>query len=156
LDTQGRIIAGGGATLAPLDKFTLARYTSSGILDTSFGKEGLTTTTIGTSDSIFSIALDSQGKIIAGGAAVIGGVQQFALARYTSTGVLDTSFGTSGFTTKIIGTNDAILSIALDSQERIIAGGGATIGGPGTNFITGNSFTPAFTVAVIFDLSAIS
>jgi uncharacterized delta-60 repeat protein len=134
LDTQGRIIAGGGATLAPLDKFTLARYTSSGILDTSFGKEGLTTTTIGTSDSIFSIALDSQGKIIAGGAAVIGGVQQFALARYTSTGVLDTSFGTSGFTTKIIGTNDAILSIALDSQERIIAGGGATIGGPGTNF----------------------
>jgi uncharacterized delta-60 repeat protein len=135
LDSQGRIIAGGGTTFAPLDKFSLARYTSRGVLDTSFGTAGLTTTTIGTSASIFSIALDSQGKIIGGGAAVIGGVQQFALARYTSNGVLDTSFGTSGLTTKIIGTNDAILSIALDSQEKILAGGGVTIGGVGTNFV---------------------
>ena len=135
IDSQGRIVVGGFATIGGANKFVLARYTSSGVLDTSFGTAGLATTTIGADAIIFSIAFDSQGRIIGGGLTVIGAVQQFALARYTSNGVLDTSFGTSGFTTTLIGTNDAILSIALDSQERILAGGGATIGGPGTNFV---------------------
>ena len=135
LDSQGRIVASGSATIDGANKFSLARYTSSGVLDTSFGTAGLTPTTIGTNAIIFSIAFDSQGRIIGGGFTEIGGAQQFSLARYTSTGLLDTSFGTSGFTTTLIGTNDAILSIALDSQERIIAGGGATIGRVGTNFV---------------------
>jgi uncharacterized delta-60 repeat protein len=132
LDTQGRIITGGLADFTGLEKFILARYTSNGILDTSFGTAGLTTTTIGTNSNITSIALDSQGRIIAGGFAFIGGVQQFALARYTSSGVLDTSFGTAGLTTTTIGTGSAITSIALDSQGIIITGGGAVIAGATT------------------------
>jgi len=130
LDSQGRIIAAGTAVISGVNKFAIARYTSSGVLDATFGTSGFTTTTPGTSDSVRSIALDNQERIIAGGLAVISGVNKFAIARYTSSGVLDTTFGTSGFTTTTPGTNDAIYSITLDSQERIIAGGQATIGGP--------------------------
>ena len=130
IDSQGRIIAGGFATIGGASKFAVARYTSSGILDTTFGTAGFTTTTIGAHSAIAIIAFDSQGRIIAGGSADIGGAQKFAVARYTSSGVLDTTFGTAGFNTTSLGTvGEEIISIALDSQERIIAGGQAIIEG---------------------------
>ena len=128
LDSQGRIIAGGSALIGGVNKFVLARYTTNGALDTSFGTSGFTTTSPGSNDTVRSIALDAQGRIIAGGSSLIGGVNKFVLARYTTNGALDTSFGTSGFTTTTPGTNDTIVSITLDSQERIIAGGQSWIG----------------------------
>ena len=132
LDGQGRIIAGGQSAIGGSNKFALARYTSGGVLDTSFGTSGFATTTPGTDDGIYSIALDGQGRIIAGGGAQVSSAYKFAIARYTTNGVLDTSFGTLGFNTVTKGSADGVSSITLDGQGRIIAGGGAQVSGKNT------------------------
>jgi len=53
-----------------------------------------------------------------------------ALARYNSNGVLDTTFGTSGSVTNIFGVaNEAVSSIAIQLDGKIVAAGGANFTG---------------------------
>jgi len=131
IQSDDKIVAGGRATITGISQFALARFTSNGFPDSSFGTGGVVTLPIsGASFSaINSIAIQSDGKIVAGGRAIIGGVQQFALARFTSNGSLDGSFGTGGVVTLLIGTFSNILSIAIQPDGKIVAGGFATIAG---------------------------
>jgi uncharacterized delta-60 repeat protein len=83
IQTNGDIIAAGqaGSSLA------LSRYTSAGTLDTNFGSLGTVTTSLGSNRSaISSLALQSDGKIVAAGAIFSIGNSQFqaqaAVARY--------------------------------------------------------------------------
>ena len=129
IDTSGRIVAGGYKVVGGNNAFFLTRYNSSGTIDSSFGTSGSTVTTPGTSDVINSVALDNSQNIYAAGSATIGGVTKFAIARYTTNGSIDNSFGTSGFITSTPGTNDSIKSIILDTTGAIVAGGTATVSG---------------------------
>jgi uncharacterized delta-60 repeat protein len=100
--TDGKIVV---ASSGP--NFTVARYTSSGALDTTFGSGGTVQTVVGTSSSygIFDVALQSDGKIVAVGevqvqVGVKGHTVQYAreiaLVRYNLSGSLDTTFGSGG------------------------------------------------------------
>lgn len=109
--------------------FALARLTSSGALDYTFGSgSGFVTTPMGT-DTAFanSVAIQADGKpVLAGYASNSGTV--FALARYTTSGALDTTFGTAGkVLTNVAGTsfgNGALaMSMAIQSDGNIVAGG---------------------------------
>ena len=76
---------------------------SVGSLDPTFGSGGLVLTSTGGS-AVFSLALQPDGKILAGG-----GVNNTIGAwRYSSAGTLDTSFGVNGFASSIPGTERAI------------------------------------------------
>ena len=126
IDSSGRIVAGGHSNSGTGYIFTLARYNETGTLDTTFGTNlnGIETTTIGNSSYIQSIAIDSSGRIVAGGYSNNGSGEVFTLARFSSNGTLDTSFGTGGVeTTTVSDYGSNINSIAIDSSERIIAGG---------------------------------
>jgi uncharacterized delta-60 repeat protein len=124
LQSDGKILAGGKVVLSGVTKFALARYNSDGSLDTSFGTDGFSTATFGTVDDIiYSIVLQPDGKILAGGSSYSGGKFHFALARYNSDGSLDTSFGTNGFNIDTLGTNNYISSIVFQPDGKIIAGG---------------------------------
>ena len=82
LQSDGKIVAGGYSDR----KFALARYLSSGALDTSFGTGGLVTTVVGTDsdDWIKSLALQSwDGKIVAVGYSKNGSTFNLAVARYS-------------------------------------------------------------------------
>ena len=59
--------------------FALARYTTGGRLDLTFGRAGKVITDFGGGDSISDIALQRDGKIVAAGDSG----DDFALARYT-------------------------------------------------------------------------
>ena len=131
LDSLGNIVAAGYATLAGNVHLTVARYLSSGLLDTSFGTGGFNTTTVGSGDYFNSVAIDSSGKIISAGSANIAGQTTFAVARYNSDGSIDSTFGTNGVSTLTPGSNDYFWSLAIDSSGRILAGGTATVGGVG-------------------------
>ena len=131
VDASGRIVVGGTTRIAGSYGFLLARYNNNGTLDSSFGTNGFNTVTLGTNDSIYSIALDTSGRIIAGGSTTIGGVSTPTLARYLANGHLDNSFGTNGFSTISVGTSGYFLSIVIDASNRVLAGGQATIGGQG-------------------------
>ena len=95
LTSTGAIVAGGSASNGINLDFALVRFTSAGVLDTSFDTDGRVTTAMGSSDDVISdIVLDAANNIIAVGhtTADLG----MALARYNSTGSLDTSFDTDG------------------------------------------------------------
>jgi uncharacterized delta-60 repeat protein len=77
--------------------FALARFNPNGTLDGTFGGAGKQETDLGHADFIHSAAVQSDGKIIAGGEVCPdGGPCDFALARYDEDGALDTSFGDGG------------------------------------------------------------
>jgi uncharacterized delta-60 repeat protein len=102
--TNGNIIVSGYITLNGTNNLVLACYSSTGILDTTFGSNAgvVTTGFTGQSDS-FSVAINqTNGNIIVAGT-VNGNITaagkvngDFALACYTSTGDLDNTFGSNG------------------------------------------------------------
>jgi uncharacterized delta-60 repeat protein len=98
---DGKLIAVGSAN-SSVDyyNFAAARYLANGTLDSTFGTGGKVQTDFGDHnfDRARSAALQSDGRILAAGFAISqnGLSQNFAVARYTSNGILDTSFSTDG------------------------------------------------------------
>jgi len=136
---DGKILAAGGITSILVSPpagndigFALVRYTPNGTLDLTFGRRGVAITDFGQSAPLaeaFALALQTNGDIIAAGVAgQKPGFQatqsSFALARYTSTGLLDTSFGSAGKVTTAFGTNTASISaLVLQSDGKIVVAG---------------------------------
>ncbi|MDQ3705205.1 MAG: S-layer homology domain-containing protein [Chloroflexota bacterium] len=75
--------------------FAIARFTSSGDLDTSFDSDGLVTTEFLGNDRVFSLAVTADNKILAVGNACCDG-GGLAMARYHNNGTPDLDFGTAG------------------------------------------------------------
>jgi len=64
------------------------------------------------------------------GQTLVGGFNNFALARYNRNGTLDTSFGTNGkVTTDFSGGNDLPSAVAVQPDGDIVVAGGATVNG---------------------------
>lgn len=124
IQPDGKIVAAGFSNNNTDDDFTLARYNTDGTLDTSFSSDGKVITAIGFSnDQAFSMALQSDGKIIATGYSWNGTDGDFALVRYNIDGTLDNSFGTDGIVTTAITVVDYAYTIAIQTDGKIIAGG---------------------------------
>src|SRR5262245_22034152 len=72
-----------------------AAKSADGDHDHSFGTAGKTVTDFNGSDRVqaAAVAIQVDGKIVVGGKAPGSGTDDFALARYTTAGALDTSFG---------------------------------------------------------------
>jgi len=110
----------------------LVRYTSTGELDTTFGTNGITVTTFaGIAFDPFGFAVQTSGGfLIAGVVTTKSGRNEFGLARYTSSGILDTTFGTNGLVTTKVGTrSDAPSALLLQPNGQIVMGGFEVAGG---------------------------
>ena len=127
VQADGMIIAAGYTGSAGQD-FALLRYTDTGSPDTSFGTNGQVITPIGAGNStINAIALQPDGNIVVAGTSTNGTKTIFTVARYISTtGALDSSFGTGGVVTTSLSTgNDTANAIALQSDGKIVVAGNA-------------------------------
>jgi uncharacterized delta-60 repeat protein len=104
------------------NEFALARYTATGVLDTTFGSKGTVVTALAgtTSAGAIAMAVDSSGRILVAGWANASHVA--ALVRYTANGALDTSFGSAGQLVTSIGTNGGV-SVALQPDGKIVLAG---------------------------------
>lgn len=124
LQTDGKIILAGRSRVGvgSTYDFALARLTSSGALDTSFDTDGLATSDVssGSYDSIESLAIQDDGKILAAGLSY---GNHLALARYTDAGILDTAFATNGVVS--ISSITEARSIVLQFNGKIVAAGNA-------------------------------
>jgi uncharacterized delta-60 repeat protein len=137
---NGKIIATGGSGGGEGEdvfntRFALARYNPDGDLDTSFGGDGKVTTNFtAREDDASGVAVQANGKIVtAGRAGGLRGETKFALARYNANGTLDTTFGGDGkVTTNITAYRDGANGVAIQSDGKIVAAGGA--GGRGGRF----------------------
>lgn len=126
LQPDGKIVAAGYTYDGKNVDFALARYNSDGSLDDTFGSIGLVDTDFGYGfDTIYSIIIQPDGKIVAAGSAYNGINYDFALARYNSDGSLDNTFGTGGkvLTDFVTNGNECIYSVALQSDGKIVAAG---------------------------------
>ncbi len=118
------------ATTALNFDFALARYNANGTLDTSFDGDGKLTTAFGTSgDEGYSVALQSDGKIVVAGYSFnnVSGNDDFALVRYNANGTLDTSFDGDGKLTTDFGGYDSAQSVAVQSDGKIVVAGDSSI-----------------------------
>ena len=87
------------------------RYNTDGSLDTSFDSDGKVTTAIGSgNDYACSVAIQSDGKIVAAGYSDNGSNYDFALVRYNTDGSLDTTFDSDGKVTTAIGSGMTLLT----------------------------------------------
>ena len=118
--------------------FGLVRYNANGSVDTSFnpgggqGTGGGVITGFGNSfpqASGFALAIQSNGEIVAAGQAGNGNdgysSSSFVLARYTTSGHLDTNFGANGIVMTPIGQGHIsfVSALALQSDGKIVAAG---------------------------------
>lgn len=131
IQSDGKIVVAGSSSNGSNLDFALARYNSDGSLDTSFNYDGTVTTLGGSDDDVInSIALQEDGRIVAGGYSANGTDRDFAILRYNSDGTLDSDFGSNGMTiVSVSNENDEITSLAIDDDGRIIVTGYVT----GTN-----------------------
>jgi uncharacterized delta-60 repeat protein len=102
------IIAVGSVSINSNPDYAIAKYNSSGVLDNGFGFSGIVSTPIGTGDDFaYSLAVQSDGKLILAGYTKVGSVNNFSLARYNPNGTLDNTFDTDGKVITSIGTASA-------------------------------------------------
>lgn len=126
IQPDGKLIAGGYCDFNGTFGFVMVRYTSSGVLDNTFGVAGIVYTPIGTASSFINdLVIQPDGKILAAGAmANIGNSSRFALARYDNTGNLDVSFGATGIVTVApTASNNIAQSICLQNDGKIVLAG---------------------------------
>ena len=134
LQKDGEIVAGGDSNVNGSNDFALVRYTTAGAVDTGFGTGGQVVTDLGSSssDCLSGIALQKDEKILAGGNNACND-KDFALARYTTTGALDTSFGSGGIALTDIGSSssDYLYALALQQDGKAVAVGYSDASGGG-------------------------
>ena len=143
IQNNGRIVVA-GYTIATggNNDFVVVRYNADGGIDTSFGGgDGFTTTDFeGSDDQAQAVAVQSDGKIIAGGFAWVGGDYDFALVRYCANGDLDNGancpggFGSSGKVSTGFGYEEKGYALVLQPDDKIVMAG-QRVGNPGADFV---------------------
>lgn len=121
------VVAGGTNAAASNNDFAVVRYDTDGSLDATCDTDGKQTTDIssGGDDLAWSMTFDSTNRLVVGGRSWTATNFDFAVARYHTNCVLDTTFATDGsvITDIIPATNDIARGVAVQNDETIIAGG---------------------------------
>jgi uncharacterized delta-60 repeat protein len=106
--------------------YAVARLNSDGSLDTGFGTSGVTPIDFAQGgDRAYAIALQSDGKVVVvGQAGAAAGGTVFGLARLTTAGALDPTFGTGGkVMVNLPGSNDGADDVLIRGDGRILVAG---------------------------------
>lgn len=115
------VLLAGALLMAPL---TSAGALTFGGLDSTFGSNGKVKTPIGFKNDVANaMAIQSNGKIVVAGRAANATDDDFAIARYNSSGSFDNSFGSSGRVTTNIGRDDEAFGVAIQTDGKIVAAG---------------------------------
>jgi uncharacterized delta-60 repeat protein len=147
LQPDGKIVIAGSVQLTGgMSQFVVARLNADGTPDATFNADGnedgvIVITVVGTPASpVFcranAVTVQADGKIVVAGMTNRPAAQQaFAVVRLTTTGAVDTGFGTNGRQVFDFGGSDTeAMAIALDSAGRIVVGGGSWVSTTGFDF----------------------
>ncbi len=135
VQADGKIVVAGRGSNGVTDFFALARYNTDGSLDPSFDGDGKLATGVGGISLAYALAIQPDGKIVAGGITSNGTNFDFALVRYNTNGSLDTSFNGSGIvTTAFAGSDDEAYALAIQPDGKIVAVGSTYVGSTGSGY----------------------
>ena len=124
---NGKIVVAGSTSSGADWDIAAVRYNADGTLDNSFSFDGKVITAIGPGDDLcWSMALQSQGKIVLAGYSQDGSNYDFALVQYNSDGTLDTGFDGDGIVTTDMGNSEFGRAVAIQSDGKIVAAGSAS------------------------------
>ncbi len=129
LQPDGKILVGGAIPnfVSQTVDFAVYRFNGDGSRDNSFGTSGVAKIDLGSGNDIpFSIAVQTDGKIVLSGAANFGENidGNMALVRFNANGSLDNSFGSGGKVITVLSSfPDIISDIQLQTDGKIVASG---------------------------------
>ena len=133
IQSDGKIVITGYADNVSNVDMIVMRLNSDGTLDTSFNTTGTKLVNLGSgNDLAFTVELQPDSKILLGGYASNGANNDFAVVRLSSTGVLDTTFNSSGI--RLIDSGfgvDEARGMKLLSDGKILLGGTMASAGTG-------------------------
>ena len=125
IQDDGKIVVAGVAG----KRIGVARYTTTGGLDPTFGGDGKVTTDLtNDGDYAYSVGIqETDDKIVVGGYAG-GAGGRFAVARYETDGTLDPAFGGGDgwVATNLTSRYDYVDDLAIQADGKIVAAGGRT------------------------------
>lgn len=134
LQTDGSLVVVGEIDVGNTSRMVVVRYDRDGISDTSFSSDGIVAISFDgyTAAGAHGAAIQSDGKIVVVGTVSnnSGATRTFAMARFSSDGSLDTSFGTGGRQTAQTanGNGEYFMAAAIESDGKIVAAGYANEG----------------------------
>ena len=124
LQPDGKIVLGGYGNGTGGRDFALVRYNTNGSLDNTFSGDGRATLDFSSTDEVYDLALQSNGRIVAAGYTVGFGSGAFAVARFLPTGAVDPSFDGDGKQTVDFATStDVATTVAIQGDGKIVLGG---------------------------------
>ena len=121
-----KIVAAGSASLSGGQTvMVLVRYEENGDLDTGFGNGGKVITDIGgVYDSISTVRVLADDKIVVAGTSVGSVSADLAIVRYHANGTIDTDFGTDGVAVfDFNGAEEAATALGIQADGKIAAAG---------------------------------
>jgi uncharacterized delta-60 repeat protein len=122
-DENGKIVVVGVRTKDGTPHLLLVRYNTDGSVDDSFGINGIVVTEIGFHSRATDIIIQDDGTILVSGYTLIDSQNLFVLAKYSTNGSPDITFGSQGIVTTPLGSTAQALSMARDSAGNIILAG---------------------------------
>lgn len=181
LQSDGKIVVAGAKSIEDLNgsnctdsfahycaylDFWVARYSSDGLADSTFGTNGEMTTNInarGNDDQGRAVVIQADSKIVVAGHAdisthtfinngqdeIINRTDDFALVRYNSDGTLDTTFGANGkvLTNFAATSDDAAFAVARQPDGKIVAVGASDKNFAVARYQTGGKASTTTTLA---------
>lgn len=134
VQSNGKMIIGGARSKGDLSTtrgvtcWLVVRLNPDGSLDKTFNKSGFVMTTMVTKDNwetVADILAQTDGKIVACGYYSLASGSGAAVVRYTSTGPLDSKFGSRGMVKPLLNvvTSARLDALALQQDDKIVAVG---------------------------------
>ena len=106
--------------------FVTVRFTSSGVMDTTFASTGYKITSLSSSQDVArDVAIQADGKIVVVGDKSSTGTISFGVVRYNTNGTADTTFGPSGIRTVNFASSSTnrAYGVAIQSNGKLVVGG---------------------------------
>jgi uncharacterized delta-60 repeat protein len=133
LDGAGRILVAGWDGVAnQLHGYYLLRYAANGALDTTFGSGGVATLvnpagwSVVAGTMVAGVAVQANGQIVVGGNLADGQGEEHEMAvRVNPGGTLDTSYGSGGWASTVVGFTGEALVMALQPDGSLVLAGDA-------------------------------
>lgn len=125
LQSDQMLIAAGSAVNNLVSYVVIARYTTSGELDTTYGDSGATVISVpsSTNQYAFDLVMQPDDKVVVVGNCVISGLSQALILRVNTDGTLDSTFGTNGIVTLALSSPTTVQAVTIQSNGQIVATG---------------------------------
>lgn len=129
LQSDAKIVIVSSCKIGATWDLCLLRYFANGVIDTAFGVNGAVTTDLqGADDFAAGIAIQPDGKIVVAATCentlTITTRRDFCVARYTTTGALDSTFSGTGIVrTSFSNFDDVATSVTLQYDGKIVVAG---------------------------------